>query len=304
MRGAAEWEDADEVHYPGTYAHGVYDRETTIMGGRPVPNEDLVNLPNCLVLKFRVEGEEPFGLGNVELLSYRHDYDVRNAVVMRELRFRDRAGRETTPHEPALREHGQDAPGGARLGARAGELVGAGRGGAGDRRAGAEPGVARYRQLEGRHLDPAGAADLRPRRDRAKVRTRQSRIEIARGRAHARLSRASDELAVDRSTYQTEDYIQQVLAFDVHEGVPVRVEKLTALYTSRDRAITEPLLNAGQQRGPLPAFRRGLERHARAWEELWEVCDVRFPASRARAVPAAVPHLARPAGVLPADRPP
>ena len=61
-RGAAEWEDADDVHYPGTYAHGGYNRETTIMGGRPVLNEDLVNLPNWLVLKLRIEGEEPIGL--------------------------------------------------------------------------------------------------------------------------------------------------------------------------------------------------------------------------------------------------
>src|SRR5688572_2782332 len=35
-RGAAEWEDADAVHYPGTYVHGVYNRETTILGGLPV----------------------------------------------------------------------------------------------------------------------------------------------------------------------------------------------------------------------------------------------------------------------------
>jgi hypothetical protein len=39
-RGAAEWEDPDGVHYPGTYAHGVYNRETTILGGLPVLNED------------------------------------------------------------------------------------------------------------------------------------------------------------------------------------------------------------------------------------------------------------------------
>ena len=43
-RGAAEWEDADGVHYPGTYVHGGYNRETTILGGLPVLNEDLVNL--------------------------------------------------------------------------------------------------------------------------------------------------------------------------------------------------------------------------------------------------------------------
>src|SRR5262249_42106626 len=44
-RGCAEWADEDDVHYPGTYAHGCYDRETTILGDRPVSNEDLATLP-------------------------------------------------------------------------------------------------------------------------------------------------------------------------------------------------------------------------------------------------------------------
>src|SRR6476661_2619390 len=78
-RGAAEWQDADGVHYPGTYAHGVYNRETTILGGVPVLNEDLVNLPNWLVLKLRIDGEEILRLENLEVLSYRHALDVRNA---------------------------------------------------------------------------------------------------------------------------------------------------------------------------------------------------------------------------------
>jgi trehalose/maltose hydrolase-like predicted phosphorylase len=95
-RGCAEWEDADGTHYPGTYAHGIYNRETTVMGIHPVPNEDLVNVPNWLVLKLRIEGDEPFRLSDVELLSYRHAYDFRNALVLRELTFRDRAGRETS----------------------------------------------------------------------------------------------------------------------------------------------------------------------------------------------------------------
>src|SRR3954451_9261253 len=95
-RGAAEWEDDDNVHYPGTYAHGGYNRETTIMGGTPVLNEDLVNLPNWLPLKLRIEGEEAIQLSNVDVLGYRHEYDIRAALVSRELRFRDRAGRITT----------------------------------------------------------------------------------------------------------------------------------------------------------------------------------------------------------------
>src|SRR5450755_4104689 len=92
-RGAAEWEDVGDVHYPGTYTHGGFNRETTIMGGRPLLNEDLVNLPNWSVLKLRIEDDEPFRLDTVELLHYRHEYDISIAALARTLRFRDRSGR-------------------------------------------------------------------------------------------------------------------------------------------------------------------------------------------------------------------
>src|SRR5918912_1016365 len=81
-RGVAEWADADDVHYPGTYMHGGYNRETTIMAGVPVLNEDLVNLPNWSLLELRIEGEEAVDIRNIELLSYRHEYDIRNATIV------------------------------------------------------------------------------------------------------------------------------------------------------------------------------------------------------------------------------
>src|SRR6204780_4671225 len=65
-RGAAECEDGAGVHYPGTYAHGGYNRETMILGGLPVLNEDLVNLPNWLVLQLRIEGGDVIRLADVE----------------------------------------------------------------------------------------------------------------------------------------------------------------------------------------------------------------------------------------------
>src|SRR5215218_6478183 len=94
-RGAFAWSEADGVSYPGTYTHGGFNRETTIMAGVPVLNEDLVNLPNWLLLELRIEGEEAIGMDNVEVLSYRHEYDARYALLKRITRFRDRAGRET-----------------------------------------------------------------------------------------------------------------------------------------------------------------------------------------------------------------
>jgi alpha,alpha-trehalase len=276
LRGAAEWEDSGDVHYFGTYAHGVYNRETTIMGGRPVPNEDLVNLPNGLVLKLRMENEEPLSLANAEPLSYRHEYDFRNALVARELRLRDRTGRETTlrsrrfvsmdrMHQLALDWEIVPENWSGRL-----ELVAAIDGRV------LNNGVARYRPLWGRHLDPQAPRIYGSDVIALKVRTRQSRIEIAEA-ARTRVYAGKHELRVERATYQTEDYIQQVLGFDVERGVPLRVEKLVALYTSRDRAISEPLHSAGRSVARYSRFDEALVAHRRAWDELWNVCDVRIP---------------------------
>jgi trehalose/maltose hydrolase-like predicted phosphorylase len=275
-RGACEWEDADDVHYPGTYAHGVYNRETTILGGLPVLNEDLVNLPNWLVLKLRIEGEEAIRLANVELLSYRHELDIRNATVVRELRFRDRTGRETTlrsrrfvsmahSHQAAIEWTITPENWSGRV-----EVVSAldGRVTNGN--------VARYRQLEGRHLDPVSPRTFGPEVIALKVRTRQSTIYVAEA-ARTRVFGSDEAIAAERSLYQMEDYIQQVLAFDAQEGRPLRVEKLVAFYTSRDRAINEPLGAAGKSAARYPDFAEAFARHADAWDELWRTCDVKLP---------------------------
>ena len=122
-RGAAEWADSDGAHYPGTYAHGVYNRETTILGGVPVGNEDLVNLPNWLVLKLRIEGEDAIRLTDVEVLDYHHALDLRGGVMTRSVSFRDAAGRETTVHSRRFVQHGQPAPRRHRMDAHREQLV-------------------------------------------------------------------------------------------------------------------------------------------------------------------------------------
>ena len=276
VRGSAEWEEAGDVHYPGTYAHGVYNRESTVLGAHSVPNEDLVNLPRCWSLRLCLEGEEPLQLANILLLSYRHSYDVRHAVLTRELRFRDRAGRETS-----LRSRRFVSMGRMHLAALEWRIVAENWSGrvqvlsALDGRV-LNRGVARYQQLWGRHLDPEGPRIHAPDVIALKARTRQSRIEIAEA-ARTRVYRRADELTVERRTDQMEDYIQQALSFEVQRGEPTRVEKMVALYTSRDRGMQEPLLNAGKSASRYPTFREAFEGHAHAWRELWEVCDIALP---------------------------
>ena len=275
-RGTAEWEDAGDVHYPGTYAHGLYNRETTIMGGRPVLNEDLVNLPNWLVLKLKIEGEDAIRLGNVELLRYRHAYDIGTAMVIRELCFRDRAGRETSLRSRrfASMAHSHQAAIEWTLTAEnwsgSVELVSAIDGRV------TNAGVARYQTLEGRHLDPVSPRTFGPEVIALKVETRQSNLYVAQA-ARTRVFRGSEQHDVERSLYQMDDYIQQVLRFDVEQGASLRVEKLVSFYSSRDRAINEPLGNAGKSVARYPDFDEALQRHTRAWDELWRSSDIYLP---------------------------
>jgi trehalose/maltose hydrolase-like predicted phosphorylase len=95
-RGAAPESRADDVHYPGTYAAGIYNRLTTDLGSREVENEDLVNLPNWLPLAFRIEGGPWFDVRAVELLEYRQELDLRGGILIRHVRFRNRDGLEST----------------------------------------------------------------------------------------------------------------------------------------------------------------------------------------------------------------
>ncbi|MGH3718398.1 MAG: glycoside hydrolase family 65 protein [Pseudonocardiaceae bacterium] len=277
-RGAAEWEDANAIHYPGTYAHGCFNRETTILGGRPVLNEDLVNLPNWLLMKLRIEGEEVIRLDNVELFSYRHAYDIRHAVVAREIQFRDRAGRETTLRSRRFVSMANSHVAGIEWMVTPDNWSGCVEVISGLDGRVTNNMVARYRELEGRHLNPGSPRTFGPEIIGLKVQTRQSNIYIAEAaRTRVFLDGDVDQLDVARSLYQMEDYIQQVLAFDVEQGSSVRVEKMISLFTSHDNAITETLVAAGKHVARCPDFAAALTEHESAWTELWEVGDIRLP---------------------------
>jgi len=273
-RGAAEWEDADGVHYPGTYAHGGYNRETTILGGLPVLNEDLVNLPNWLVLQLRIEGGDVIRLADVDLLGYRHELDIRFATVSRHLSFRDQQGHETTLHSRRFVSMADPHHGGIEW-----TLVPENWSGhvevvtAIDGRV-SNAGVARYRELEGRHLNPVAPRTLGPEVVALKAETRQSNLYISQA-ARTRVFRGDGQVQVERRLYQMEDYIQQVLAFDVRQGEPTRVEKLVTFFTSRDPAVSDTLVKATTSVARHTDFGASFERHAAAWEELWRVCDMR-----------------------------
>ena len=70
------------------------------------------------------------------------------------------------------------------------------------------------------------------------------------------------------------DAIAQIIEFDATHGKQVTVEKVVALHTSRDAAISEPSGAALEQLANADAFDAILREHGLAWRMLWDACDI------------------------------
>ena len=315
-RGAAEESRADAVHYPGTYLAGCYNRLETAVGGRVVVNEDLVNLPNWLCLGFRLEDGPWFDLSAVEILAYRQELDFRNGVLTRRVRFRDRAGRVASvrsrrlvhmkqPHLAALEMtlQAENWSGTATIrSALDGAVV--------------NSGVPRYRDLDSKHLEVLEKGTAGTDGTYLVAQTGQSRIRVALA-ARTRLFRSKEDsepgfedsttpeeraeteapekepkeyrnpnrrssederLAEDhRRTVEEPEAIAQEVTVAMEPGRAVTVEKTAALYSSRDRAVSECGRAARLAVSECGCFGELLESHSRAWRSLWRRCDVELP---------------------------
>lgn len=274
-RGAAAEAEAGDIHYPGTYLAGGYNRLTTEIAGRDIVNEDLVNMPNWLCLNMRPKGGDWFNVLAAEILNYQQTLDLKQGVLERSLRFRDRQGRETSLVTRRLVHMGDP-----HLAALTWEFVPENWSGkitvhtALDGRV-INGGVERYSQLASTHLRTLCAEPLGDDSIQLFSETTQSRLGIAQV-ARTQVYLNGRQLEVERRLITQPDYIGQDLEFNVEEGVSVQVEKVVSLYTSRDRAISEPLLAAQQSTAHAGRFAELLEAHAGAWARLWFRCDLQL----------------------------
>src|SRR5262249_25481458 len=145
-------------------------------------------------------------------------------------------------------------------------------------------GVARYRQLEGRHLNPVSPRTLGPEAIALKAETRRSNLDISQA-TRTRVFSGDQQLPVSRTLYQMEDYVQQVLAFDVRQGAATRVEKMVAFYTSRDPAVSDTLVRAATSAARHDEFAASFRRHDAAWGELWRGGGARAPRKKQKRPP-------------------
>lgn len=273
-RGAAEESTASDVHYPGTYLAGGYNRLESEIAQRAIESEDLVNWPNWLALTFRCEEAEWFNLNAVTLLDYEQRLDVRQGLLIRRLHFRTKEHGEFRltsrrlvhmgdPHVAAIEWELTPLDWSGRLEVRSSI----------DGRV-SNQGVARYRAFRGNHFHTEATGSYGDASMFLVSRTRQSQIQMAQA-VRTRVI-APEQSASPRRTDASLDRVSQYIPVVCRQGEAVRIEKTMCLYTSRDFAVSEPLHDSCEHLERLADFDSLLESHRRAWRQLWHRSDLRL----------------------------
>jgi alpha,alpha-trehalase len=277
-RGANSEAEADDIHYPGTYLAGGYNRLQTDIAGRTIENEDLVNLPNWLPLTFRVMEGDWFNPLAVKIHSYRQELDLRKGLLLRSIRFEDKEGHVTQLKSRRLIHMGNE-----HLALQDLTILPENWTGQVEVRSALDGrvvngGVERYKGLNNKHLQPLETRSIDQETIYLKSRTQQSHLEIAEA-ARTRLFRNGERLTPARQTVEEPGYISQQFVVPAQEGSAFTVEKVVSLFTSRDRAISECGLEARKAISRAGSFGELLESHILAWEQLWRRFDIDFQVS-------------------------
>ncbi|WP_432033971.1 glycoside hydrolase family 65 protein [Streptomyces antibioticus] len=268
-RGALPECAADDIHHPGTYVAGCYNRLTTEIAGRRVENEDIVNVPNWLPLRFRLADGAWLTPETAEILDHRQMVHLASGLLERRTRYALGEGRVLSVRQQRL-VHMADP----HLAALRTEFTAEGFTGDLDVEAALDggvtnSGVARYRDLDGRHLTSPDTGSVEPDLAWLRCRTRTSDIRI--GMA-ARLR--ADAPVTDR--HEGARAAQRV-RLSLLPGRTVTVDKTIALHTSRDPAISDPLDAAIDRVAAAPGFDDLLETHLTAWDQLWRRAELDVP---------------------------
>ena len=268
-RGAAPESRADGVHYPGTYVAGCWNRLSDKVDGQTVDNESIVNLPNWLPVTFAVDDGDWLDLARVEVLTQQQELDLRRGVLTRWLRIRDAQGRLTTLTQRRFVHMKRAHLAGLETTITAENWSGTLRIRTGIDGTVQNEGVARYSALASRHLRPIAQGSAGPDTMVLTVETSQSRIRIAVG-ARTRVRLSGERCDVPRQVRTHPGLVEEETAVEVTAGQEVTVEKVVALHTERDWAVSEPAEAVVSALERAPGFEGLLDEHTLAWGHLWE----------------------------------
>ncbi len=120
----------------------------------------------------------------------------------------------------------------------------------------------------GRHLRVLDQAEVDDETIDLKVETTQSEVRIALA-ARTRVLRDEAVVPVGRTLVEEPGFVAHQLMVPLEHGHPTTVEKIVAIFSSRDRAIAESRHEARLAVAAAGDFAELLTRHAATWDTAW-----------------------------------
>ncbi len=275
-RGAVEEADTNKINYPGTYIAGVYNRLVTRISGKDIENEDFVNCPNWLPVRFKIEDGPWIDINKVEILNIHRSLDFKTGLFSREMTIKDEEGNISrieserfvsmdNPHMAALRYRiiPQNYSGNITFWSALNGAI-------------ENAGVERYGALQSRHLqsmEQGSDGEI----VFLKVKTVQSEIEIAES-SRLQLTK-NGKFINDNLVHTTESGM--VFSFgDQHidKGDTLQLEKVIAIFTSREER--NPLISSLSAAKAVGTFDELLEASTAQHQKIWNEIDIQLKGDR------------------------
>ncbi len=276
-RGAAPEARADDVHYPGTYRAGVFNRLTDRIDEVEITNESMVNLPNWLFLRFRVDDGPWFAPDDATLDEYRTELDLRRGVLTRHLTVvldEDRRLRVTQRRLVHLAD--------PRLAALESTFLAEGFSGTLTVGCAIDTavrnwGVERYRDLSDEHLEVLSSEEVDDRTTLVVARTNQSQLRVAEAqRIRVHDDEGEEPAETSRRWFEEDGLVGHELELPLAEDRPITVEKVVSIVVGGDPAISEPGETAVRATIHAEGFDGLLAGHVTKWDQLWDRFELRF----------------------------
>ena len=263
-RGARVSAHDDGVHYPGTYVAGIFDRMSSELQGRRLDEEVLVNVPNWLAFAASANGGEWLGEPGSEIEHQSAILDMGSGVLERRYRMVDRAGQVSTFFERRIVSAADP-----HLAAISVDVTAENWSGSLELRAGIDGAVrdtetVEERLIGNRHLEITAAGCDEPDVAYLAVRTAQSEVTIA--EASRFCITGSDVRPLFEMADRT---VEQTVVLEVTESQRITYEKVLALYTSKDAAISSALESARSAARRAADFAELHRRHRQEWARTW-----------------------------------
>ncbi|MCD4663830.1 MAG: beta-phosphoglucomutase family hydrolase [Bacteroidales bacterium] len=277
-RGAFEECLGGKINYPGTYIAGLYNRLTSKVGNREVENEDFVNSPNWLLIRFKIGDDEWIKINKVQILAIERNLNFTTGLLTKEITIRDKTGKETRIYSKRFASMASPHLGGISY-----EITPLNYSGYITIESGLNgniinDGVERYGQLNQKHLMP-DKEGVENNVSFLQVKTTESNIIIAQT-AKVRMFPNDENVKTESYHFQEPGNVNTRYRRKVQKNETYIMEKLVSIFTSMEWDSKNPLKDSMDLVLSAGNFDDIFAGSRKMWAKIWDKIDIKIEGDR------------------------